>query len=618
MCAVPQAGSARIDLSRYELTLDGRRVKLERQPMELLIFFAERKGQLVTRDDIVEKLWGKDVFVDVDRSINAAVRKIRSALKDNPDQPKYLETIVGKGYRLTGEIELATGLPARPGKPSEAAETEPVRRRWAWRGWAAWVVSAASVVLIAVATWSWRHWRQGTVAPQAQIHSLVVLPLANLSGDSSQDYFAEGMTDELITELAKIGKLRVISRTSAMQYRGSKKPLREIAKELNVDAVLEGSVQRSGDRVRVTAQLIRAADDTNLWAESYDRDLRDVLALESEVARSIAKRIQAELTPEEQARLAAPVQVDPEAYQLYVRGLYYLHQGRMEGATASQKYFQQAIEKDPKFARAYVGLALSHDLNRDFQLAKEPARKAVELDPSLSSAHTALAYTAYRGDWDFATAAKEFQRALDLSPFDSWALGLHAAYLESLGRNEEAIAEMRRSLEVDPLSPLSNTNLGFIYGDAGRYSEAILQAKTALEIDPNYTYAHLALGLMYEQQGQYEDAAAEYRDAGNEVGEFTGPLLMAHLYAAEGRRAEALRLLGQVRPTKDDLLYGVPYVEAMVYARLGDKDQAFKWLEEAFRKHDPDVLDMKLEPDFKPLHSDPRFQDLLRRVGLPQ
>jgi TolB-like protein/Tfp pilus assembly protein PilF len=460
--------------------------------------------------------------------------------------------------------------------------------------------------------------RLSSAPAAAPIESLAVLPLANFSHDPEQDYFADGMTDELITNLAKIRKLRVISRTSVMPYRGSGKSIRVIGKELGVDAVLEGSVQHSGNRVRITAQLIRAADDTHLWAESYDGDLRDVLSLETEVARAVAKQVQAELTPDEQKRVAtvAP-QVDPEAYQLYLRGLHAWEQGPGEGAAASQRYFQQAIAKDPKFARAYVGLAFGHNLNAEFQLAKEPARKALELDDTLATAHAALAFAVFNGDWDFTTAGHEFQRALELEPNNATVLHTYALYLEVLGRLEEAISLMRRVLELDPLSPLSNTNLGLMYFSNGQIKEAILQIKIAEELDPKFASAHLALGSLYEHEGEYEDAASEYRKMGDAFGPNSLHLVMASLNASRGRKAEALQQLRQVQSTKvssaDD-----PYDVAVIYVKLGEKEQAFASLNKAYREHGQNILYLKTEPAFAELRSDPRFQDLLRRIGLPR
>ena len=463
---------------------------------------------------------------------------------------RHVHDRLGSVYALTPELDtwLQSRRPSidedekqpEAGTPAIAQGNQGRRTSARAHRWLALAV-VAGMGLLAAAYLAYRGRTQYAARPT--IKSLAVLPLRNLSGDATQGYFADGMTEELITSLAKIRKLRVISRTSVMPYRDGRKSSREIGKELNVDALLEGSVQRSGDRVRITAQLIRAADDAHVWADSYDRDLRDVLVLESEVARAIAKQIQAELTPAEQMRLSSASQVDPESYQLYLRGLHAWNRGPGEGAATSQKYFQEAIAIDPKFALSYVGRAFGYNLNSEYQLAKAPARKALELDDSLSSAHAALAFAVYNGDWDFATAEHEFERALELGPNDPVTLHTYALYLDTLGRGDEAIAKMRNALEADPLSPLTNTNLASLYFNVGRYHEAVLQAKTALEIDPNFAPAHDMLGVVYELQGQFENAATEYRKVSNSFGDEFVRVRMAHLYASERRRGEALGLV---------------------------------------------------------------------------
>lgn len=519
--------------------------------------------------------------------------------------------------RYQSAKELAVDLrsvASRSALTAVAPKAPGSRLRAIWLGAGAVLVVAAIVIGLGVG--GLRERFLGARA-STRIESVAVLPLQNFSRDPEQDYFADGMTDELITSLAKIRKLRVTSRTSVMQYRGSKKSLREIAKELRVDAVLEGSVQRSGDRVRVTAQLIRAADDTHLWADSYDRDLRDVLTLESEVAKAIAQQVKAELSPEEQVRLSGSAQVDPEAYQLYLRGLHAWNLGPGAGAAASQKLFQQAITKDPKFTLAYAWLAFSYDLNGEFQLAKEPARKAMQLDDSLAMAHSALALAMFNGDWDFAGAEREFRRALELGPNDTMVLDSYPLYLSAIGKNEQAIAMQRRALEQNPLSALDTANLGGFYMVDGRLTEAESQLKSALEIDPNFAYAHAVLAAVYEEQGQYERAAAEYRKVGKEYGEDFQAWATAHVYATQGRKAEALQLLQELGTPR--LTFITPsYSVADVYARLGDKDQAFAWLEKAYSQHAADLVELKVDPDLAGLRSDPRFGELVRRVGLPE
>ena len=410
-----QDGRPRIDLSRYELTLQGRRVKLERQPMELLIFLVQRKGQLVSREDIVEKLWGKDVFVDADRSINAAIRKIRVALKDDPEEPKFLETVVGKGYRLVGDIEA---IPASAGQPQGAGQPGVPAAAAQPRLLPAVTISMVAVLVVLALLFisnagGWRERLLGRAAPQP-IQSLAVLPLENLSHDPGQDYLADGMTEELITNLSKVSVLRVISRTSVMQYKGTKKTTPQIARELNVDAVVEGAVLRSGNRVRITVQLIQAPADKHLWAETYDRDIQDVLTLQSDVTSAIAKQVKARITPAEATKLSTVRQADPEAYHLYLQGRYYWNKGTDQSASDSREYFQKAVEKDPGFARAWVGLAFAYNLMSDYSHGKEAARKALALDDTIGEGHAALAFATWHNDWDWTIAQQEFQRAIQL------------------------------------------------------------------------------------------------------------------------------------------------------------------------------------------------------------
>ncbi len=619
MPADTQAKRARIDLSRYELTLDGRRVKLERQPMDLLIFFVQRRGQLVTREDIVEKLWGKDVFVDVDRGINAAIRKIRSALKDDPDKPKFLETVVGKGYRFVGDIEA---IPAPVGQRegvvqpglSTAAAQPPLLRAVTIS-----IVAGLSVLALLFISnvGGWRERLLGRASPEA-IRSLAVLPLENISRDAEQDYLADGMTEELITDLSKISALRVISRTSVMRYKQTKKPLPEIARELNVDALVEGTVLRSGSRVRITANLLYAPTDRHLWAETYDRDIGDVLALQSDVAGAIAKQVKAQITPAETAKLSTSRQADPEAYQLYLQGLYYWSKGTDQSASDSREYFQKAVEKDPGYARAWVGLAFAYNLLGDYSHGKKAARKALALDDAIGEGHAAVALATWRSDWDWTIAQQEFKRAIELGANDANAHHTYALYLADLRRYDEARVEMQRALELDPLAPLANTNLGSIYWSSHDSDRAIQQLKRALEIDPHYSDAHVDLGLVYESMGRYDQALAEFEKFRTLSG---NPLLykayVAHLYAVQGRRADALRLLEELKARHkpgDMLCYSI----ALVYVGLRDKDHAFQWLQNSYTEHAVDLLDLNDDPRIELLRSDPRFAALLRRINFPQ
>jgi len=474
------------------------------------------------------------------------------------------------------------------------------------------------LVGVAVGWFVWhRFGRQtGEVAP-GTIRSLAVLPLDNLSGDVQQEYFADGMTDALITDLGQIAALRVISRTSVMRYKGTKKALPEIARELGVDAVAEGSVVREGNRVRITAQLIEAKTDRHLWAHSYDRDLTSVLALQGEVAQAIAHEIQIKVTPEEQARLARSRPVNPEAHELVLRGWYSLYEGDPYKAIDD---FQQAIEKDPSYAPAHAALAGGYNLLgvhegvpslETFSKAKAAAAKALELDDGLAEGHAAFATAVSRLDWDWATAEKEFKRALELNPNSGPVHFWYSYPLASMSRLPEAISEARRQLEVDPFPVGTYIHAGVIYYFARQYDHALEQIRKASELDPKADPAWL-LGVIYREKGMYDEAVREFQKMGDH------PYGLAHLgntYARAGRAAEARETISRLkeRVGKQNVTYGI----ALVYAGLGEKDEAFAWLEKAYQVRDMGLTALKVDQCLDPLRSDPRFQDLLRRVGLP-
>jgi serine/threonine-protein kinase len=464
------------------------------------------------------------------------------------------------------------------------------------------------------------------VAAPPRIESLAVLPLENLSRDPEQEYFADGMTDALIAELGQIGSLRVISRTSAMRYKKTDKPLPQIARELNVDALIEGSVLRSGDRVRVTAQLIGAVPERHLWARSYERDLRDVLTLQSEVAQAIANEIRIKVTPQVQARLARARPVSPEAHEAYLKGLYYRNLRTEDGLKKSIDSLQQAIEKDPGYALAYVGLADSYSVLTSWGLmapreayprAKAAALKALELDETLAEAHASLGVVSNEYDWDWVGAEKEFKRAIELNPGYAFARHAYAEYLSQMGRHNEAIAEIKRAQELDPLSLAINAIVGYVFFHARRYDEAIAQYRSTLELNAGFYPAHLFLGWAYEQQKLYDEAISEYRKAiALEQG---SPRVAAYLalgYAAAGKRTEALKIISNLRQLSKQR-YVSPYGIAQVYTALGDFDQAFAWLEKAYEERPYELLYLKVDPRNDPLRSDPRFQDLLRRMNFP-
>jgi len=479
------------------------------------------------------------------------------------------------------------------------------------------------VLTASLAAWA-LHFRD---RPFAVIRSLAVLPLESLSSDASQDYFADGMTDELISDLGQLSALRVISRTSVMVYKRARKPLREIARELNVDAVVEGTVFRSGDQVRITAQLIEAASDKHLWSQSYEGEVRDTLALQSKVAKAIAEQVRINLNPQEQATLKSIKVVKPEAYESYLKGRYFWNKRTADGLKVALAYFNQSIEEDPTFARAYSGLADTYALLGDWEYAvmspaealpkaKAAAIKALELDSTLGEAHNSLAFSLDVFDWDLDSAGKEFRRAIELNPGYATAHQWYAAHLIVLGRNDEAIREMRKAESLDPLSLIMGADLAEFLVIAHSYDESIRESRKTIEMDPNFALAHNQLGQAYLQKHMLDDATAELLKAVQLSG--NSPTCMANLaraYVASGRRSEAVALLNDLK-RRSNSSYSHASEIAAVYVALADTDRAMSWLQRAYEERfNPSVL---LRPGFDPLRADPRFQDLLRRIGLPR
>ena len=511
-----------------------------------------------------------------------------------------------------------TPLPQRSGSTT-AGMPVAVRERRTW----AIAVSVLVLILLAIGVWTWRRERLQGEASSAAVRSLAVLPLENTSGDPSQEFFAEGMTDELTTQLAEIASLRVISRTSVMQYKNSKKSLPEIAKDLCVDAVVEGSVMRSGNRVRITAQLIQAATDKHLWAKSYEGDAQDVLGLQRSVAQEIADEVKARLTPEEQKRLSTPRAVNPAAHEAYLKGLY-LDSGSDADQLKAKDYFQRAIQIDPNYAPAYAGLAqyywsgLELHPRDSMPLARRNALKALKLDPDLAKAHLELAAIRFYTDWDWAGAEDEFHRALKLNSGDAEGHRLYSFFLAALGRREDALEQIRRAQDLDPLSTSTQVTAGFVFYYVRQYDNAIEQCRGVFELDPASAGAYDCLGASYLAKGMYEEAIAAAQRASTLSGDDPARLVgLARAYALADRKADALAVLAQLRAQAKSR-YVPPYFFAVIYAALGQKDQAFKWLDEAFLEHDYYLAWLKVDPAMDSLRSDPRFQRIIRDVNLPQ
>ena len=622
-------GVFELDLRSGELRKHGLLVRLQEQPFQVLTMLVENSGEVVTREDLQKKLWPANTFVDFDHGLNKAINKIRDALGDSAESPRFVETVARRGYRFLAEVKGAQGIPVRlelgapstgtrPNLPLESDTRDNHLPSLAWKI----LVPVLLVLIAAFAIWK-VHFRN---SPSPSIRSLAVLPLESLSADASQDYFADGMTDELITDLSQISALRVISRTSVMPYKHAGKSLPQIARELDVDAVVEGTVLRSGDRVRITAQLIQASADKHLWAASYEGDVRDTLALQNQVARSIADEIRISLSPQEQAVLKSAKAVNPEAYEAYLKGRYFWNKRTANSLKTAVDYFNQAIAKDPNYAEAYTGLADTYALLGDWQYAvltpkeafpkaKAAAIKALELDSALSEAHNSLAFCFDAFDWDFESAGKEFRRAIELNPGYATAHHWYAWHLSLTGQYDDAIAEMKKAKNLDPLSLIINSDLAELLVIAHFYDESIIQSRKTIGMDPNFALAHNQLAQAYLQKHMYAEAVAEFQKAVElSNGSPTCIANLARAYAASGKTSEALKLLDDLKKNSNRDYSDASEI-AVIYAALGDSDHAMNWLEKGFEERfNPGVLS---RPGFDPLRSDPRFQNLVRLIGLP-
>jgi TolB-like protein/Tfp pilus assembly protein PilF len=488
-------------------------------------------------------------------------------------------------------------------------------------------LAAGALTLLAIALGYLLLGRTRRVEPPRQpITALAVLPLRNISGDVEEEYFADGLTEALITDLSKIRALKVISRTSAMQYKGANKSLPQIARELGVDGVIEGSVQRSGGRVVITAQLIRAATDTHLWAERYERDQQDLLQLQSEVAQAIAREVLVTVAPEEVSRLARVRQVHPDAYEAYLKGRFWWNKRTEAGYEKAREYFQQAIQQDPAYALAYSGLADGYATpavkglvrpQEAYTDARQAATKALELDDTLAEAHASLAYIKTFHDWDWSGAEREFKRAIELSPGYASAHQWYSILLVFLGRRDEALAEARRSRQLDPLSLIINRDLGWMLYLVGDYEQAIEQLRKTLDMDPSFVQAHVSLGMAFLAKGLPQDAIAHGQKAVElSPGETYGLAGLGRIYAFSGKKAEALRILDLLNE-RSKTRYVAAFDLATIHLGLGDRDRALAWLERAYEERSAALGYISVYPMFDPLRSEPRFQDLLRRIDLP-
>jgi len=598
-------GVFELDAETGELRKSGIRLHLPPQPLQVLTLLLSRAGEVVTREEIRENLWGKETFVDFERGLNHCINQIRTALCDDAATPRYIETVPKRGYRFVAEVRKADEKPATPVVITRGRKLPRM---------AALAVAAGLLSLAGFAIWKARG-----PAAQPRIRSIAVLPLENLSGDPEQEYFADGMTEELITALGKVSGLQVVSRTSVMRYKHARKPIPQIARELNVDAIIDGTVTQSKGRVRLTANLLHGPTDRHLWAESYDRDLRDVIELQRELARTVARQVRVNLSPEDQQRLAKARRVNPEAHDLYFKGQYHYYRWRAPEFEKAILYFQRAAEADPDYSLAYLGLAKTYGWqwmvgaippNEAYPKFRAALERALAIDPTLPEAHYVQAVAAWFFYWNWDQAEKEFRLALASNPNLEEARYEYAWFLATMGRMNEAVAEAERAVRIDPLSIPANLALGEVYQWAGRADDALAQIRKTIELDPRDPRGYEFLAGIYRGMGLYDEMVEaqkrEMEARGIEAGVEES---MANAYRSGGYPGLLRWELARARR---------PYSAAVQQAQLGMKDEAFANLEKAYAQRWWAMVRLKCGPEWAPLRQDPRFQELVRRMNFPQ
>jgi TolB-like protein/DNA-binding winged helix-turn-helix (wHTH) protein/Tfp pilus assembly protein PilF len=623
-----------LDPRSFELRRQGQLVKVERIPLQLLFLLAENRDRLVSRDEILEAIWGKNQFVDADNSINTAIRKARQALKDDPENPRFLRTVSGKGYRFTAQV-IEPPSPARVQEVVESvqapapASAPPARPRRAWLFW----VALALVAIIGTAAVFRTHFVTPAKTNQKKA-MLVVLPFVNLSQVPGQEYLADGMTEEIITQLGSLDPVRlgVIARTSSMQYKGAQKGAAQVAQELGVDYLLEGSVRRDNQRVRVTAQLIQASDQTHLWAADFDRDLGDVLRLESDLALAISNKIELTLPPLVRTRLTDAPPLNPAAHEAYLQGLHDWDLRTRPAVERSIAEFQNAIALDPSYAPAYAALARAYSLApvvgaatamESMPNARETALRAIELDPLLASGHTTLGFVKAHFEFDWPGAEREYVRALELNPNDAYAhLFYSNSYLSPLGRHDEAIAEMQKAVALDPFSAPIQGFLGRTYIWARQYDKAMAQFQKCAQMFPGFAIDHERMAQLNALTGQFEEAIREDTKARLLSGEDEKSVLQKEAAlrqslaqgGAHGYWKQVLAL--SAMKDKPPEMYNSAFGTAILFAQLGDKSKSLDLLEQAYQERSLAMTEINIEPAFSSMTDEPRFKTLLRQVGI--
>ena len=618
-----RAGLFEVDLGSGELHKSGRQVQLQEQPFRVLAMLLEHPGEVVTREELQARLWPADTFVSFDEGINTAIRKLRVAFGDSADNPRFIETVPRRGYRFVAPVCDVIAEPAQPSDgiaARSAAKLPKTKHPSVWR----WILAASAaallVVLVSVAYLGRSHAHAKSTAQKRVM--LAVLPFQNMSADPAQDYFSDGLTEETITDLGQLSPehLGVIARTSAMAYKHTNKTITQIGHELDVEYILEGSVRREGGEARVSAQLIRVSDQTNLWAQNYERNLLDLLQIENELGKAIARQVQISLTPQQEMDLSKMRTLNPDAYDLYLKGRFYWNQRTPAGFWKGIESFKQAIEKDPDYAQAYVGLADCYILlgpndvlpaKEVYPLAKAAALKALQLDDGLAEAHASLGFLMLLYDWNPAQAEKQFQRAIELDPNYPTAHHWYAYDLAAMQRSDEAVAEIRRAVELDPLSSIINTDAGQILLFARRSDEAIAQCHKAIGLDPEFKQAYWYLALLYQEEGLFDQALDAFLKAPPGFPDSqTAAIRSSGISGIKSYWRQRLAMLEQ--QAKEH--YVSPYAFAVTYALMGDRDRSLENLGKAIDERYPSMVFVQIEPVFDSLRSDPRFAALLHRI----
>ena len=621
--ALIRFGVFELDTESGELRKQGVRVRLQVQPFQILQLLLEHPGQVVAREDLQRRIWPSDTFVDFDTGLYNAIKRLREALGDTAESPRFIETLSRRGYRFIAAVEGNGHAAITPALPFET--TKPTSRRNLRIGI---VVGIGVAIMVGAAFGVGKFWtRLSSGGTNPQIRSIAVLPLQNLSNDPAQEYFSDGMTDALITNLAQIGSVKVISRTSSMQYKQTKKSLPKIARELNVDGIVEGTVQRSGDRVRITAQLIYGPSDKHLWADSYEGDVRDMFALEREVTNNIGDRVRARITTQNQPVAVQPQPVNLKTLDAYLQGNFLLNKGSGhpdEELREARKLFQRSIDADPMFVPAYIGLAETHhnlwsSSGNDLGIMKSAANRALELAPGSSEAHTELALTKWE-EWDWSGAEEEYRKAVTLNPNNTFARDQFGGYLDAMGRLEEGWKEQQLAQELDPASD----HVSWALYRRGDYDRAIERLQTTLQTRPDDGVLHWLLSEIYAQKGMHKEWILELSKSMTLLGMPETAGRLQHAFATSGysvARRLWTRELEQWAATKQGYF---PGMLAQVYASLDDNDRAFYWLKQGCEHYrdqgssDPILQWTKIDPGLAPLRSDPRFKGVLRCMGLSE